>query len=219
MDQRQFQSRDGVTLVGGGEPSAESLDEALKLAPTLIAADGGADRALALGHVPEMIIGDLDSVSDAARARVGHENIIKVYDQDRTDFEKCLALIEAPFVVAVGFANGRLDHTLAVMTALVGGLGPPVIVLGEDDVVFAAPKRLSLDLEIGSRFSLFPMADVTGRSVGLEWPLDPHSFSPSGRIGTSNRVTGQVHLEFDAPGMLLITPRAGLRAVVSAVTG
>ena len=219
MDQRQIQSQHGVTLVGGGEPSAESLEEALKFAPTLIAADGGADRALALGAVPEAIIGDLDSVSEAAKKRVGPEGVFEVFDQDKTDFEKCLVAIDAPFVIAVGFANKRLDHTLAVMTALVRDLGPPVIVLGEDDIVFAAPRKLELDLEVGSRFSLFPMAEITGRSQGLEWPIDPHKFSPMGRVGTSNRVTGSVVLDFDASGMLVITPPAALGSVVAALIG
>ena len=219
MDQRQIQSQQGVTLVGGGEPSAESLEEALKFAPMLIAADGGADRALALGAVPEASIGDLDSVSETAKKRVGPQRVFEVFDQDKTDFEKCLAAIDAPFVIAVGFANKRLDHTLAVMTALVRDLGPPVVVLGEDDIVFAAPRKLVIDLEVGSRFSLFPMAEITGRSQGLEWPIDPHKFSPMGRVGTSNRVTGPVELEFDATGMLVITPRAALGSVVIALTG
>jgi thiamine pyrophosphokinase len=219
MDQRQVQSRQGVTLVGGAEPSAQSLEEALKFAPTLVAADGGADRALGLGAVPVAIIGDLDSVSRSAIERIGADKVFEVYDQDKTDFEKSLTLIDAPFVIAVGFANGRIDHTLAVMSALVQDRGAPVIVLGEDDVVFAAPLELSLDLEVGSRFSLFPMADIRGRSEGLEWPLDPHAFSPAGRIGTSNRVTGPVRLTFDARGMLVITPRAALGSVVSSLTG
>ncbi|NNL17819.1 MAG: thiamine diphosphokinase [Boseongicola sp.] len=219
MDHQQVQSRQGVTLVGGGEPSVQSLEEALKFAPLLVAADGGADRAIALGAVPELIIGDLDSVSEAAKARVGAENVVEVYDHDRTDFEKCLAAIEAPFVIAVGFANARLDHTLAVMTALVRDIGRSVIVLGEDDIVFSAPLELALDLEIGSRLSFYPLAEVRGRSQGLEWPLDPHVFSPMERVGTSNRVTGPVRVSFDGPGMLVITPREALAAVVSALTG
>ena len=219
MDQKQVQSGGGVTLVGGGELNAEILEEALKFAPTLVAADGGADRALAFGQVPSAVIGDLDSISEAAIERIGAKNVFKVFDQNRTDFEKSLASIDAPFVLAVGFTGGRIDHTLAVMTALVAGLGPVAIVIGEEDVVFAAPPALALELEIGSRVSLFPMREVTGRSQGLEWAIDSHAFSPSGRIGTSNRVTGPVRLDFDTSGMLLITPRAALESVVSALTG
>ncbi len=219
MDLRQVQSSVGVTLVGGGDPSRESLDEALKFAPTLVAADGGADRALAFGHVPQTVIGDLDSVSEAAISRVGAENVVQILDQNRTDFEKSIAVIDAPFVLAVGFANARIDHTLAVMTGLVCHVGAPVIVVGDEDLVFAAPLQLAVDLEVGTRFSVYPMTEVRGRSTGLEWPLDPHVFSPNGRVGTSNRVTGPVRLEFDGPGMLVITPRAALARVVAALIG
>lgn len=219
MDQRQVQSQAGVTLVGGGETTAEILEESLKFAPTLVAADGGADRALAFGHVPSAAIGDLDSISDAARMRVGAENVLKAFDQNRTDFEKCLASIEAPFVLAVGFTGGRIDHTLAVMSALVAGIGPRTIVVGEEDLVFAAPPEMKLTLDVGSRLSLFPMGDVRGRSEGLEWPIDPYDFSPAGRIGTSNRVTGPVQLTFEDQGMLVIIPRAGLAAALAGLTG
>lgn len=219
MVQRQVQSKGGITLVGGAEPNRQTIEEALNFAPLLVAADGGADRALALGHMPAFAIGDLDSISDAAVDRVGTANVIKVFDQNRTDFEKCLALIDAPFVLAVGFANGRIDHTLAVMSALAQNSGPATIVIGEEDLVFAVPLSLRLDLEIGSRFSLFPMAEVTGRSTGLEWPIDPHAFAPAGRVGTSNRVTGPVALDFDDLGMLAITPRAALASVVAALGG
>ena len=51
---------------------------------------------------------------------------------------------------------------------------------------------------------------VTGRSAGLRWPIEGLHLAPDGRIGTSNEALGPVHLEFDAPGMLVILPRAAL---------
>jgi thiamine pyrophosphokinase len=73
-----------------------------------------------------------------------------------------------------------------------------------------------MDLRPGDRFSLFPMAPVTGRSAGLEWPIDGLAFAPSLRGGTSNRVTGPVRLEMDSPGMLVIVPRARLAQALAA---
>ena len=43
----------GVTVIGGGMVTPADLSVALSVAPLLVAADGGADRALALGHAPE----------------------------------------------------------------------------------------------------------------------------------------------------------------------
>ena len=219
MDNAQVQSRDGVTLIGAGHPRPEDLDEALKLAPMLVAADGGADFALAMGHRPKAVIGDFDSLDPEVLQGFSGQERLHVTEQDTTDFEKCLTRIMAPFVIATGFTAGRIDHALAVYSVLARRIGPPTCLLGEEDVVIAAPRHLVLDLPPGSRFSLFPMSKITGRSEGLKWPIDGIDMSPSGQIGTSNEVTGPVALSFDAPGMLVILPRAALRAVLAALTG
>ncbi len=54
------QSTDGVTLVGGGPVSQAEFRLALARAPRILAADSGADRALAAGHRPEAVVGDFD---------------------------------------------------------------------------------------------------------------------------------------------------------------
>jgi thiamine pyrophosphokinase len=214
------QSADGVTLVGGGPAPRRDLALALRRAPVLVAADGGADRALAAGHMPRAVIGDLDSLSEAARAGLPPGCIHHLSEQETTDFDKALRSIAAPFVLAVGFTGARADHGLAVWNTLARAPGPPCVVIGPDDVTFAAPPARSLTLPTrpGERVSLFPMAPVTGQSEGLEWPIDGLAFAPAGCIGTSNRATGaRVALRFDAPGMLVILPRARLAAAIRAL--
>lgn len=196
----------GVTLVGGGPFAASDLTLALDLAPGLVAADGGADRVIAAGHLPDAVIGDFDSISDVSRRMIPADRLNHVAEQDSTDFEKCLTRIAAPFVVAVGFSGGRLDHTLAAMNALVRHSGAAVLLLSDQDVTLRCPAHLALDLPFGTRLSLFPMGPVSGRSRGLEWPIDTIDFAPDGLIGTSNRVIGPVELHIDGP-MLLILPR------------
>lgn len=213
-----MQSRQGVTLIGAGDPRREDLEEALKMAPVLVAADGGADHAAEWGHIPEHVIGDLDSVSAGLRSRLPADRVHPVDDQDTTDFQKCLALIDAPFIVATGFTSGRIDHTLAVCGALAQRTGPPTLVLGASDVVFAAPARLALDLPPGTRVSLFPMGPLTGRSTGLRWRIDGLDLAPAGRLGTSNEATGPVTVESDAPGLLVILPRSARHAALAALT-
>ena len=57
-----------VLLVGAGNPDPSDIVEIMALAPTIVAADGGADFCLAAGVAPTRVIGDLDSLSVAARA-------------------------------------------------------------------------------------------------------------------------------------------------------
>jgi thiamine pyrophosphokinase len=212
------QSTDGVTLAGGGPIAARDLAFALARAPLAVAADGGADRLLQLGVQPEAVIGDMDSISDAARAMIPPSRQHLVAEQVTTDFDKALRLIEAPLVLALGFAGARLDHGLAAMATLIARAERACILIGPKDLAFAAPPRLELVLTPGEPLSLFPMAKVTGRSKGLEWPIDGIGFAPDGMIGTSNRVTARrVVLEFDRRGMLVILPRRRLDAAIRAL--
>lgn len=221
MNQPIVQCPEGVTLVGGGPILPRDLARALRLAPCPVAADGGADRLLAAGVMPEAVIGDFDSISAAALAAIPQARLHRVADQDTTDFDKALRSVQAGFILALGFSGARADHGLAVMNSLVRQSGRPCLVLGEQDVSFAVPPGpVRLALRPGDPFSLFPFARVTGRSEGLEWPLDGHVFAPDGFIATSNRVSApEVRLWLDAPGMVAILPRRRLRAAIGAVRG
>lgn len=206
----------GVTLVGGGAATPADWAEALPLAPMVAAADSGADAALAAGQVPAAVIGDFDSISAAARAAIPPERLHRIAEQDSTDFEKCLTRIAAPFIVAIGFAGPRLDHTLAALTVMARVPGPPVLLLAEEDVAFLAPPRLSLPLAAGTRVSLWPLGPVCGTGTGLRWPIEGIGFAPAGRVGTSNEATDPVTLALDGP-MLVLLPRACLRTALGAL--
>jgi thiamine pyrophosphokinase len=218
MNSPIVQSTHGVTLAGGGPFSARDLKLALRRAPVAVAADSGADRLLRHGVIPEAVIGDMDSISDQALAEIPVERQHLVSEQATTDFDKALRLIKAPLVLALGFAGARLDHGLAAFSTLIARAEQRCILIGPQDLAFAAPARLDLALGPGEPLSLFPMAPVTGRSEGLEWPIAGISFAPDGMIGTSNRVVAKrVALEFDRRGMLVILPRRRLDAAIRAL--
>lgn len=194
------------------------LSLALKRAPLAVAADGGADRLLQLGVAPQAVIGDMDSISAEARQKIPVSRQHLVAEQVTTDFDKALRLIEAPLVLALGFAGARLDHGLAAFSTLIARADRRCLLIGPKDFAFAAPPRLELELAAGDPLSLFPMAPVTGTSTGLEWPINGIDFAPAGMIGTSNRVVARrVRLEFDRTGMLVILPRRRLDAAIRAL--
>ena len=211
------QSQTPVTLLGAGDAGAALVRDALATAPLLVAADGGANKARALGLRPAAVIGDMDSVLPATRQSMADVPFHHVAEQDSTDFEKALTRIGAPFVLAVGFTGARVDHALAVWNALVRHPDRRCVVLGARDIVFLSPRRIALDLAAGTRLSLFPMGPVRGRSRGLVWPIDGIGFASDGAIGTSNQATGPVELEFDAARMLAILPRRTFARVLPAL--
>ncbi len=209
-------SRQPVTLIGGAPLDSDDLSQALALAPVVAAADGGADTALANGLVPQAVWGDFDSISARARAGIPPENLHPVTEQDSTDFEKCLSRIDAPLVIAVGFAGARHDHFLAALSTLSRRIGPPCILIAAEDVITLCPPEIALDLRPGTRLSLFPMGPASGYAQGLKWPINGLNFAPDARIGTSNAATGPVLLQTEGP-MLLILPRANLVTLARAL--
>ena len=208
-----------ITLVGGGKVKKSLLDAAIVHAPRMVAADGGADTLLALGRMPDAVIGDFDSLSAAGRAAIPSERLHPIEEQDSTDFEKCLSRIDAPLVIGVGFGGGRLDHQLAALHGLMRYPDRSCVLLGKRDLVFLAPPELTLELDEGARFSLFPLGEVAAQSSGLRWPLDEIGFAPGVRIGTSNVVCGPgpVRIECDRPAMLIILPVGLLTHLVQAL--
>ena len=184
----------------------------------LVAADGGADVALGFGLLPDAVIGDFDSISEAARRAIPANRQHPIPEQDTTDFDKCLRNIAAPFVVAVGFTGARIDHALAVFNTLVRHSHRRCVILGPQDVCFVCSPVLTLDLPPGTRLSLFPMGRVRGTSDGLRWPIAGLDFAPDARVGTSNEaVGGPVQLSFDAAAMLVILPADFLDAAIAAL--
>jgi len=207
-----------VTLLGGGELAPDTVSDLLTLAPNLVACDGAAARALALGHVPDRVIGDLDSLDSETRAALDPETIFELEEQDSTDFDKALRTTEAPLILGAGFMGGRLDHELACYNALVRRPEKRCILVGECDICFHAAGPVALDLAPGLRVSLFPMAAVEVTATGLEWPVDRLTFAPWARIGTSNRAIAQrVEIAPAGAGLLVILPREALPAAMAAL--
>lgn len=205
-----------VTLLGGAHHSREVLDGALRLAPTLVAADSGADAALQAGLTPCAVIGDMDSISAAAEAAFAGR-LHAIDEQVSTDFDKALRSVAAPLVIAVGFSGGRIDHELAVLNTLLVRPERPCIVAGGVSLLFLCPPELRLDVAPGTLVSLFPMAECRIESEGLLWPTDGIDFTPIGRIGTSNQATGQVLIRPSAPVLLVILPQDRLAAAAAAL--
>jgi len=207
-----------IALLGGSKVNAEVLDLALGFAPNLVVADGGARSAMRLGHMPQAVIGDFDSVNADTIAQIPPDRLHRISEQNSTDFEKCLRHIKAPYILAVGFTGRRLDHELAVYNALLRHPDKCCIVLGEVDLCFLAPHDLHLTLPAETRVSLFPLAGCQVTATGLRWPLDGVAMAPDGAISTSNAATSDpLHIQTAPRKLLVILPLAQLDAVIAAL--
>lgn len=192
---------------------------AARLAPFMVAADGGAELVQQSGRIPDAVIGDLDSLCATIASQIPSEKVHAVAEQDSTDFEKVMMRVDAPVVLGVGLTGGRLDHELAAFHALRRFAHLPCVLIGESQLVFLCPPQIQIALEKGDTVSLFPLAPVEGMSTGLRWDIDGLHFAPGVRIGTSNMaIGGDVTVSVNAPAMLGILPRAALSTLVEALS-
>lgn len=203
-----------VTLIGGGEATPYLVNLALSHAPTCVAADGGAAVALAADAVPEAVIGDFDSLDDATRAAIPSDRLFPNADQNSTDFQKCLAAIDAPLILGVGFLGRRLDHTLANLSALLGE-ARPVILLSLEEICYITPAEHALDLPEGTPIGFYPLRSATLSTQGVKYPLHAAQVAPDGLISTSNHALGPVGVRVDRAAVLITLPLAALPLVIA----
>lgn len=203
-----------MTFLGGGPVDPLDLDRALSLAPVLVAADGGANFALGRNIDPHLVVGDLDSVDTEAIKRADVP-VVHISDQNSTDLEKCLSVTQSKVVLGVGFLGGRLDHELASLNAISRLSDRAMVLIGQEDIVFRVPPKLTLGLRASVRVSVFPMTECQAKSVGLVWGLDGLQFSPNGQIGCSNKADRDtVTIEILSGDMLMILPKSYLAAAI-----
>ena len=88
--------------------------------PVLIGVDGGADALVESGYTPDMIIGDMDSVSDDVLA-CGAEVIVHAYPDGRAPG---LARVENLGVEAITFPAAATSEDIAMLLADEKGATP-----------------------------------------------------------------------------------------------
>ena len=217
MNQPIVSSADPIILIGGAQVDPSILTLALNFGSTVVCADGGANTALAQGLDPVAVIGDLDSISDGARAAFG-DVLHHIAEQNSTDLDKVLRNITAPLIIGVGFLGDRFDHALGALHVLQKFADQPIVLVGEYDVVFMAPAHLTLDRPVGERVSLMPLPEARVETLGLKWDVTDAAMSLEAFIGTLNEVA-QSPYEVRTMGRLaVILPSAALGSVVGALT-
>ena len=203
MSDHSLHSSAPILLVGGGPATIEAVQWAFARAGAVVAADGGYYNAKAAGVPVQAILGDGDSLDPKDVEGVA---FTPSKDQDSTDFEKCLAAVSAPVILAVGFLGGRLDHQLAAFSAILKD-PRPVILMNEVEMAFVLPQQFSCDVALGTPISFYPLVPLTATTAGVAYPLTNCPMASDGQISTSNTVTGQVQVTTDRRGLLCSLPR------------
>jgi thiamine pyrophosphokinase len=190
---RKTGGRVALVICNGEVLSMEGIEPLLQEKPFIVCADGGANKARKLGIRPDVIIGDLDSISPSTRSYYSRVTTIRVESQESTDLEKALDYLlkrRHLNVIVVGAMGGRPDHSYANFSIL-KKYHRRMRVLFSDSLcdVRVLEKKNTFDLPVGSVVSLMPLGRCDGITTkGLEFSLSNESLELGVREGTSNRV-------------------------------
>lgn len=110
---RPMKNTDKFVIVTGGEYSTEKIDISVFKDSFIIAADSGYDSAKKLNIIPDLLVGDMDSISELPK----ETEILRVKpEKDDTDTMLALGIAKergAREIIIVGGTGGRIDHLLS----------------------------------------------------------------------------------------------------------
>ncbi len=177
-----------LAFLNGEWPSQAVLDPLLWQTQFAIAADGAADRLLAVGRSPDVVIGDMDSIKSNPRE---FKEVVTDLDQNSTDCEKLIAYMEKQgkrsFGV-IGAEGGYPDHFLAALMAIAASQLDIVIVFKTGLGFILSSSRPAAIVGLG-RVSLLPITPCKGVFLsGVKWPLADAELEPLGAKSVSNQV-------------------------------
>jgi thiamine pyrophosphokinase len=180
-------------VLAGSDMPPDLLRAWADSADVVLAADAGADRLVEAGARPSKIVGDLDSISDSAKA-MGVE-VVCIADQDTTDCDKLLHMAAADGYEEVTLASiegDSLDHLLATVFSALRSQIPVRFALrrGVAWLLRAQGARAALTIRPGAdrRVSLIPLTACKGVVLeGVRWPLRDAELDPTGLVSVSNR--------------------------------
>jgi thiamine pyrophosphokinase len=196
------------------------LKDRIATSSLIIAADGGLHYIREMGLIPQVLIGDLDSVSEEDhRWAESREVQILRYpaDKNETDLELALeyALKSKPeFVRIAGATGGRIDQALGNIFLLMRSDLTDINIRLEDGLeeIFLIRKDSEIQGTAGDIVSLLPLgAPVCGiYTSGLEYSLSGETLYPEKIRGVSNvMINNQATVRVNDGVLLCIHTRNG----------
>ena len=202
--------RHAIIFTGGDAPHerAHRTVSAITAATSdtiIIAADSGWEHAVTSGRMPDILVGDMDSISEThlAQAHASHTDVIAHDpDKDETDTEIALATAidnGATHITVMAGGGDRPDHVFAMLHSLAADRYSPALIDGHLGAsrfhVCHAHHPVDIHTQPGDTVSLLPVGgDAVVSADNLKWPLVHETLNARASRGVSNVATGRVDI-------------------------
>ena len=209
-----------VIVAAGAFPRTEYPRYLISTADLVVCCDGALSTLEKHAIVPDVVIGDMDSVCGRALKRFGGTKI-HISGQDDNDLTKAFdhIMTEHPEVGTVhilGASGRREDHTIANYSLLMEyetryGLsdrGIAVDMVSDYSTAMAVSDSVTLHVGEGRQVSIFtPDSTLSIKSSGLHWPLDGVRFDNWWKASLNRADQDAIRLELShrAPVLIILT--------------
>ncbi len=187
-------------IIGNGEETDKIIIENIHY-DCVICADGGLDKAKAYGIVPDIIIGDFDSVNLSVLKHYEMLNIpVEKFpsEKDSTDME-----LAVEFAISKGYNNivlsgatgSRLDHTIGniMLMERCYKIGVIITIIDNNNEmkIISDNTDLFIDYKEGYYISIIPITDfIFGLNLeGFKYNLNNVNVQRGSTLCISNKIT------------------------------
>lgn len=171
-------------------------------AEAVIAADGGVRHIMALSRLPDVVVGDMDSMAPDMKQHLLDQNttIMRAHeDKDETDLELALLYAVRNYdlpVIVIAALGGRLDQMFANILLLMHPrlVGRDISFMTEYQRIWLINEQATIAGEPGDTVSLLPLGGdvLVKHSRGLRWPLVEETLLFGPARGVSNKMVAPV---------------------------
>ena len=186
----------GLIISSGTITDYSRLESVVRESDFIISADGGMDHMMKIGRLPDLLLGDLDSISQDALKYIEEKNIpIQKFPsiKDGTDTDLAMEyLIEKNVdeIIFAGVTGSRQDHTMANIFLLnrLKEKGIKGKIVDDNNTIYLVDDYLELEYIENSFISIIPITE-DGIEVTLEgffYNLDKRKIKFGSTCGVSN---------------------------------
>lgn len=187
----------GCIFVNGDLKDKKFYKDIIADCEIVVAADGAANSLKDLEIIPDIIIGDMDSIDDQVYSYYENKNVAMLkypVKKDKTDTELAIDELEIRGyrdALMMGFAGGRIDHMLGNlgMCSYADAVGIDLTLRDENTAIFLAQKGKTIIK--AAKNSIISFISYAGsvyikKLTGFEYPLEDYILMPGSTRCISN---------------------------------
>ncbi|HCW53202.1 MAG TPA: thiamine diphosphokinase [Clostridium sp.] len=204
-----------LIVSGGNAPSEKLLRKYAAMCDFIIGADKGNECLIKYNIIPQLSLGDFDSINKETFETISSKNIeIKKFppEKDYTDTE--IAIMEAlkmgaEKIYLLGATGTRVDHTLGNIGLILTtkDKGAKLVIADDNNIVYLADNNMTLYGEYGENISFHALSDVVKnfKIQGAKYNLDGydmHLLDP--RAICNEFIDTPIKISFESGNLLIM---------------